>query len=130
MPLPESANAVVVTTSHPEPSFDVSISKGRDRIIVTLSGILDETSVGEFRRAFLPVFETTERLVVVDVTGVPLIDSDGVGALINVQKRLTEKERSLALAGCQEAVRIALALTRLEVLFPSYPTADRVPARK
>jgi len=92
--------------------------------------MLDDTSVSELRRAFVSVFSESERLVVLDVSSVPLIDSDGFGALINIQKRLTEMDRSLALAGCQEAVRIALALTRLEVLFPAYPTVNSVPALK
>lgn len=111
----------------PEFEFTVTTARRKDRMVVAVSGILDETSVGEFRRAFVQVLNASERLVVLDVSGVPLIDSDGFGALINIQKRLTESGKTLALAGCQQAVRLALSLTRLEVLFPSYADVDSVP---
>lgn len=112
-----------------DPDFSITAAPDKDRVIVSIRGMLDETSVGEFRRAFVPVLNGRERVVVLDVSGVPLIDSDGFGALINLQKRLTESGKMLALAGCQEAVRLALALTRLEVLFASYPDVDSVPRK-
>jgi anti-anti-sigma factor len=101
-----------------------------DLLVLSVDGMLDEFSVGEFRRSVAHVVNGPERLIVLDMSKVPLIDSDGFGALINLQKRLTEKGKSLALAGCQEAVRIALSLTRLEVLFPSYANVESVPVAK
>jgi len=56
-----------------------------------------------------------------------LVDSAGFGALINIQKRLTEAGRQLALVGCHESVLRALRLTRLEILFPHYPSIADVP---
>lgn len=126
---PSLSNAAVhtVPNSSSEPDFTVETYRRNGRQVVVVRGILDESSVGEFRRAFVQALNEPELLVIVDVSGVPLIDSDGFGALIIIQKRLTEVGKSLALAGCQEAVRLALSLTRLEVLFPSYPDVESVP---
>jgi anti-anti-sigma factor len=126
VPITNAAEHTVPTSSS-EPDFSVETYRRNGRQVVVVRGILDESSVGEFRRAFVQALNEPERLVIVDVSEVPLIDSDGFGALIIIQKRLTEMNKSLALAGCQEAVRLALSLTRLEVLFPTYPDVESVP---
>ncbi len=126
---PSAANNHVssVAMSLPDTDFTLTVRRQRDRLIVALSGVLDESTVGDLRSTLVRALEEAEQSVILDVTNVPLIDSDGFGALINIQKRLTEAGKSLALTGCQEAVRLALSLTRLEVLFPCYPTNESVP---
>ena len=98
-----------------------------DQLLVRLRGILDESAIADLRRVAVAIYDCPAQTVVLDLTAVPLVDSDGFGTLINMQKRLTETKRSLALVGCQEAVRMALTLTRLEVLLPCYPSLRDVP---
>lgn len=126
-PIPAADLKTSVELSPFDNEFAITTQGRTDRLVISVKGLLDESSLNEFRRAVVQAITGPERLIIIDASGVPLIDSDGFGALINLQKRLTETGKTLALAGCQEPVRIALALTRLEVLFPTYLDVDSVP---
>lgn len=97
-------------------------------LVVEVCGVLDEHSVSHLRRTLTELYEVKDVSVVLDMSRVPLVDSEGFGTLIHIQKRLTEMGRKLILVGCQEAVRLALSLTRLEMLFPNYPSLQQIPA--
>jgi anti-anti-sigma factor len=107
----------------------ITITPMTDLILVELIGALDDSNVHDLRRAFETLPDHPAPLLAFDMTRVPYVDDEGFGALINIQKRLAEKGRALVLVGCQEAVRIALALTRLEILFPNYPSLASIPRR-
>jgi anti-anti-sigma factor len=62
-----------------------------------------------------------------DMSRVNHVDSEGFGALLYLQKKLVENGKRLALVGCQERVREALQLTRLEALLPHYISFDNLP---
>lgn len=110
-----------------EQGLTCSLSRKSGLLVVKPAGMIDEQSVHALRHSFHEVYSTKSKVVVMDMARVPLVDSEGLGALINLQKRLVESGRKLVLVGCQEPVRAALSLTRLEVLFPHYPTLASVP---
>src|SRR5262249_26117121 len=89
-----------------------------------LSGVLDDSTVEEFREKCQLLCDTSKAPFVIDMANVSFVDSDGFGALILLQKQLTEAKRRLALIGCQESVRSALHLTRLEILLPCFNTVS------
>jgi len=107
----------------------LTITQNQDRLVVKLGGVLDGEELSELRLAVPEILSNPLRLIVLDVSEVSLIDSEGFGALLNIQKQLTESDKTMALAGCREAVLLALSLTRLEVLFRCYPDVQSVPAR-
>jgi anti-sigma B factor antagonist len=110
-------------------AIPLTITQNQDRLVIKLGGVLDDGELVELRRATPEILNEPFRLIVLDVSDVSFIDSEGFGALLNIQKQLTESDKSMALAGCREAVRLALSLTRLEVLFRCYPDVQSVPAR-
>lgn len=101
--------------------------KRSQTLIVEIASALDETSVQELRAAFTAILQRARRIVAVDMSRVSHVDSEGFGALLYLQKRLVENGRMLALVGCQDSVREALQLTRLEALLPHYASMDLLP---
>lgn len=55
--------------------------------------------------------------LVLDLTGVPYVDSAGVGALVGAYVRLQRDQHTLNLAGTNERVRNTLKVTRVENFF-------------
>lgn len=55
--------------------------------------------------------------LVLDLTGVPYVDSAGVGALVGAYVRLQKDQHTLSLAGTNERVRNTLKVTKVENFF-------------
>ena len=60
--------------------------------------------------------------LIIDFTGVPYIDSAGIGALVSAYVTHNKDGRSLALVGVNDRVRNALIVTRVESFFRFFPT--------
>jgi anti-sigma B factor antagonist len=61
-------------------------------------------------------------LLIIDFTGVPYIDSAGIGALVGAYVTHQKDNRSLALVGVSDRVRNALIVTRVEPFFRFFNT--------
>lgn len=62
--------------------------------------------------------------LLIDFTGVPYIDSAGIGALVSAYVTHNKDGRSLALVGVNDRVRNALIVTRVESFFRFFPTLE------
>jgi anti-sigma B factor antagonist len=62
--------------------------------------------------------------LIIDFTGVPYIDSAGIGALVSAYVTHNKSGRSLALVGVTERVRNALIVTRVEAFFRFFPSRE------
>jgi anti-sigma B factor antagonist len=62
--------------------------------------------------------------LIIDFTGVPYIDSAGIGALVSAYVTHNKSGRSLALVGITERVRNALIVTRVEAFFRFFPSLE------
>jgi len=80
---------------------------------LALSGRLDASSVGEVRACLDRLIDTSADDVVVDMSGVDVIDVTGLGVLAGAHRRLERAGRQLILRGCADHVRRVLAVTRL-----------------
>ena len=58
-----------------------------------------------------------DRNLIIDFSGVPYIDSAGIGALVGAYVNHNKEGRSLALVGVSERVRHAFGVTRVEQFF-------------
>jgi anti-sigma B factor antagonist len=68
------------------------------------------------------VRSSTERVLILDLTGVPYIDSAGIGALVGAYVNHQKDGRALALVGVCERVRNTMQVTHVEQFFPFYDT--------
>ena len=62
----------------------------------------------------------TSRHLILDLAGVPYMDSAGIGALVGAYVNHQKEGRSLALVGVSDRVRGALQVTRVEQFFKFY----------
>ncbi|HTU34686.1 MAG TPA: STAS domain-containing protein [Candidatus Acidoferrum sp.] len=103
-----------------------------DRIqIVTSNGTMNEHKIltlrGPLTIQTIFDFQTTIRaeqspVVIVDLSGVPYMDSAGLGAIVGAYVSANRSNRKLVLAGLNERVKALISMTHLGRLFPSYDT--------
>lgn len=99
-----------------------ALDRTDDVLLVAVEGQLVVANRQEFKQAILDAMEAGARLVVVDFSGSPYIDSSGLGALVSLSRRLRDAGGDLRLVGLNDDLRSLFELTRLDQLFPLYAT--------
>ena len=82
--------------------------------ILSLNGALVMTTMFEFQST---VRADDSRSLIIDFSGVPYVDSAGIGALVGAYVTREHGGRCLALVGVSDRVRNALKVTRVEQFF-------------
>ena len=85
-------------------------------ILVEVSSF-EACTIEEFRSGLGQSCANGARNVVVDLTRVEMIDSSAIGALLSVQKRLTDPTERVTLRGARPAVLSVIELLRLHRVF-------------
>ena len=85
--------------------------------VLRLSGPVTISNFFEFQSM---VRGNTSRHLILDLAGVPYMDSAGIGALVGAYVNHQKEGRSLALVGVSDRVRGALQVTRVEQFFKFY----------
>jgi anti-sigma B factor antagonist len=90
-------------------------------------GDLDLATAPQLRQEFVEAASGDSSLVVLDLGGVPFLDSVGISVIVGGHKRLRHEGRWLHIANAGATVRRVLDLTRLGSIIPTYDTvADAV----
>ena len=97
------------------------------RLVFKVIGSIDDYSIGQFQARLLDAAKRSTGLLILDLSFVPFMCSEGFGIMINTQKSLLDSGRSMALVGCQKSVKSALELTRIDMLLPCYPSIYEIP---
>jgi anti-sigma B factor antagonist len=97
---------------------DISGTASGQRVL-RLSGPITLTNFFPFQAM---VRADTSRTLILDLAGVPYIDSAGIGALVGAYVNRQKDGRSLCLAGVTDRVRGSLQVTRVEQFFAFYDT--------
>ncbi|MEI8241726.1 MAG: STAS domain-containing protein [bacterium] len=94
--------------------------------VVVLTGALTAAGVDSFREQFTSWWQSQPGLrnVVVDLAGVDFLDSSGLGTLIALLKRVSERGGDLKIAGLQKKVRMVFEITRAFKIFEIFDNAD------
>ena len=64
----------------------------------------------------------SRRRIVVDLSGVPYMDSSGVASLVKLLARIRKTGIELRLCGLTDRVRSIFEITRLDSVFQIYPS--------
>jgi anti-sigma B factor antagonist len=99
-----------------------SLDRTDEVVLVTVNGQLVVANRQEFKQAILDAMEQGVRLVIIDFSGSPYIDSSGLGALVSLSRRLRDAGGDLRLVGLNDDLRSLFELTRLDQLFPVFAT--------
>jgi anti-sigma B factor antagonist len=62
--------------------------------------------------------------LILDLSGVPFVDSVGIGALVGAYVSRQRDGRKVALVGVGERVQAALSISQLTQLFPTFPSVE------
>jgi anti-sigma B factor antagonist len=82
--------------------IEINIKDSEGYQVVSPDGDLDVYTVGSLRDAIGQILEEEKPKVVVDLDGVPFMDSSGLGALMGGVRRLREAGGDLAIACTRE----------------------------
>jgi anti-anti-sigma factor len=72
--------------------------------------------------------KTTPKVLVLDMSDVPYMDSAGLGVLINYYVRAQKNGREMLLAGVGERVAALFTVTNTRALLKIYPTVEAAQA--
>jgi anti-sigma B factor antagonist len=89
--------------------------------VLRLKGPLSLHTVFEFQNV---VRAETSPYVIIDFTGVPFVDSAGLGALVGAHISAQKARRKISFAGMNTQVMALLEMTRIRGMFSIYDTVE------
>lgn len=107
--------------------FAVTSSQSDGRSIVTVVGEFDAHVASQVQDVIDPLLQGPAT-VVVDLSGVPFIDSTGLGVLVTTLKRIREAGGTLDVVAAAPRVLKVFAITGLDVVIPLHSTLDEARA--
>jgi anti-sigma B factor antagonist len=93
--------------------------------ILALKGPLTIHTIFHFQTA---VREESTLAVIIDFSGVPFMDSAGLGALVGARVALQKANRQFALAGLNAQVKALLDMSKVSQFFRIFPTVEEAQA--
>ncbi len=86
-------------------------------VVVDAVGDIDLNSSSLFQQELLLLMDKTPRRIVINLAGVPYMDSSGVASLVKLLSRTRKSESSLYLVRLNDRVRSVFEITRLDTVF-------------
>jgi anti-sigma B factor antagonist len=96
--------------------------------VLAITGDLDVATGPQLRDRLIQVMDEGRYRLVLDLTGVPLLDSLGLGVIVGVVHRLRPHDGALALACARPAVTRALKISGLTSVLAVHDTLDEAVA--
>lgn len=93
--------------------------------VLALKGPLTIHTIFGFQTA---VREDSTAALIIDFSGVPFMDSAGLGALVGARVALQKANRSLAIAGLNTPVKALLEMSKVSQFFRIFPTVQEAQA--
>lgn len=99
------------------------------RILITLQGVANLRSTAELKRMLADATEDPGiRQVVLDMSGVEMLDSAVLGILLAHHQKLQRRGGELVLLSPSDEMTDLLVMTDLEQLIPVYASREMLPA--
>jgi len=103
------------------PQMSIKMRKTEGAAVLEVDGKLKMgESVDQFRSQWSEAINGGARYLVVILSGVPVIDSSGLGSLMRCYSSLKAVGGQVKLVGASETVRQTLGITHLDKLFDFY----------
>lgn len=102
------------------------VRKMGDTLIVTLEGDVDMSCSPELRLAMMQVIDQRAKVVVIDTSKVPHMDSSGVATMIEALQRVKKYGGRLVLVGLQQRVHSIFEIAKLTDIFEIKSNLDEV----
>jgi anti-sigma B factor antagonist len=96
-----------------------------DTTIITIRGkLMLGEEVAQLEGLVLLLLKSGRKNLIFDLSGMTHIDSTGIGRFIDTYSRLAQIGGQIRLASAGGAVRDSFRVTRLDTVFPFYPTVE------
>lgn len=95
-----------------------------DITLLQLKGRLDARNSEQVKTTLQELSETEQVKIIIDLQGVPFIDSSGLAALVSGLRTMREKGGTIMLSGAQSQAQVVFRLTMLDRVFAIHPTFD------
>jgi anti-sigma B factor antagonist len=92
--------------------------------VVELRGEIDLHTCPQLRTTLLDLMDAGKRHIVLNMAGVPYLDSAALGVLVDAVRRARDTGGALHLANVQPFVRRAFEITRLVKIFQVHGSVD------
>jgi len=104
------------------PRTEIGISEANGVTVVELRGELDSPAADELRQALSGLLDQGRARLIVDLEGVPHVESRGLGALVAALQRARAMGGDLKLCALRREVRSIFGITHLNKVIPVFPT--------
>lgn len=94
-------------------------------IVVLLVGDVDLHESPDLHARLVEIAGERPKRLLLDLSGVPYMDSSGVGTLVEVFRRVTAYKGKLVLFGLTDRVRSVFEITKLDRFFTIRETLDQ-----
>jgi anti-sigma B factor antagonist len=94
------------------------------RTVIEIGGEVDICAAPVLRERFVDLIDAGDHHLVVDLQGVDLMDSSGLGVLVGALKRVRSQDGSLVLVCAEDRLLRTLRITGLDTVFTIYSTVD------
>lgn len=92
--------------------------------LVKLNGALNARSAEDTKQTFRDLSSKGTECIIVDLSGVPFIDSSGLAALVSGLKTFGGEAQNLRLAAPQSQARLLFELTMFDRVFQIFENVD------
>jgi anti-sigma B factor antagonist len=87
--------------------------------IVQIDGTLDAVTAPEFRTLVDELVAENRKNITLELSGLRLIDSSGVGVIVSLFKRVRANDGQVRIVGLRDQPRAIFRLLRLDRVFPT-----------
>jgi anti-sigma B factor antagonist len=102
----------------------LEVSERGGYAVLSVRGEIDTYTAPRFHEALIALVTEGRRQIVVDLDGVDLLDTTGLGVLIGGLKRVRSHDGELALVCTRPRVLRVFETTRLTKVFPIFDSLD------
>jgi len=87
--------------------------------VVQIEGTLDAVTAPEFRTLVDELVAESRKDITLELSGLRLIDSSGVGVIVSLFKRVRANDGKVRIVGLRDQPRAIFRLLRLDRVFPT-----------
>ena len=110
----------------PTPSFKIEVREGASgACILKLIGALTIQTLFDFQAAVRAV---SSQALILDFSGVPYMDSAGLGSVINACTACERTRRAFAVTGMSDRIRTLFAVTHADGILPCFDSLEAAEA--
>ena len=97
----------------------------KNALLVSLSGELDQYAAADLKgRIDVEIQSSTKKNLIIDLSGVTLMDSSGIGLIVGRYKIIHSLGGKLAICGANAYIEKMIALSGIKKIIPTFKDAD------